>query len=66
LEGPFQKYFYINYTAATGLAFNLEHDNVLIAFQHIFDLTNVSQGCFNVKANFQVYNGSLYKVTVST
>jgi hypothetical protein len=46
--GPKNATFYINFTASTGNILDVTHDNAMIAFQHIFDVTNVSNGCFNV------------------
>jgi hypothetical protein len=38
----------------------------MLAWLHMFDLYNVSNGCFNVDIQFIVYNQSFYEATAST
>lgn len=48
--------YYVNFTQSTGVILNLNHDNAMLAFQHIFDITDISNGCFNINIDFDVYN----------
>lgn len=65
LNGPGSETFFINFTDSTGVILDMTHENVLLAFQHSFDIT-AYYGCWGVDIDFSLANGSFYQVDVSS
>jgi hypothetical protein len=56
----------INFTFTTGTTLDLTHDNAMLVFQHIWNLSNVSNGCYGVDIAFVVVNASFYQATFTS
>lgn len=63
--GPFNLSYSVNFTASTNTTLDLTHDNVMIPFQHIMDISSLTK-CFDIKIALILYNQNYYKAQVAT